>query len=365
MILNQLSIINFKNYQSLDLEIGSNINCFVGNNGVGKTTILDAIYYLSFCKSYFNPIDSQNINFDENFFVIQGKYQHEEQSLDVYCGIKKGQKKQFKWNKKEYSKLADHIGKIPLVIITPADSQLISEGSDVRRKFMDGVISQYDHEYLNDLINYNKALSHRNALLKLFFKERRFDKSSLEVWNEKLSELGSRIFEKRKVFISDLTPYFDKYYYEISGGQEEVELTYQSQLFDNHMLDLLEMSLREDEMKTYTTKGIHKDDIGLMIKGYPIKKFGSQGQQKSFLVSLKLAQSDFMSNKKGYKPLLLLDDIFDKLDDLRVKKIVDLVGGDHFGQIFITDTSDERIRRAVETFRDQAMIYNLSELING
>lgn len=365
MRLKQISIVNFKNYQSLDLDLGPNINCFVGNNGIGKTTILDAIYYLSFCKSYFNPIDSQNINFDENFFVIQGKYEHQENNLDVYCGIKKSQKKQFKWNKKEYSRLADHIGRIPLVIITPADSQLITEGSDVRRKFMDGVISQYDHEYLDDLINYNKALSHRNALLKLFFKERRFDQATLDIWNEKLSELGIKIFEKRKIFIEDLTPFFNKYYQEISGGKEEVELTYQSQLFDAPMIDLLKMSIREDEMKTYTTKGIHKDDMGLLIKGYPIKKFGSQGQQKSYLVSLKLAQSDFMTNKKGYKPLLLLDDIFDKLDDQRVKKIVDLVGGNNFGQIFITDTSNDRIKRAIQSFEDETEVYNLSELVNG
>jgi DNA replication and repair protein RecF len=365
MNLKHLSLVNFKNYASIDLELGGNINCFVGNNGVGKTTVLDGIYYLSFCKSYFNPIDIQNVKFGEDFFVVQGSYFHDEQKMDVYCGLKKGSKKKFKWNKKDYSKLADHIGKLPLVIITPSDAQLISEGSDIRRKFVDGVISQYDHEYLEHLLNYNKALSHRNALLKLFFKQRRFDESSLEIWDEKLAQYGQVIHKKRNQFIEELTPYFNEYYQIISGGNEQVELKFQSQLFDHNLPELLKMSLDEDRFKTYTTKGIHKDDLSLLISGHPIKKFGSQGQQKSFLISLKLAQSDFMFNKKGYKPLLLLDDIFDKLDDLRVKKIIDLVGSDRFGQTFITDTSERRIKEAVTSFSDETQIFNLSEMVYG
>lgn len=365
MIINKLSLINFKSYESLDIDFSSKINCFVGNNGIGKTNILDAIYYLSFCKSFFNPIDSQNIRFDQEFMLIQGDYEHESENHHVHCGLKRNQKKVFKWNKADYGKLAEHIGKIPLVIITPDDSELITEGSDKRRKFMDGVIAQYDPVYLDKLLQYNKALQQRNALLKVFFKERRYDQASMEIWNVKLAELGEYLFNDRKKFIADLIPYFQEYYERISGGNEQVGINYLSHLEGNNLLDLFESSRREDEMRTFTTKGIHKDDLEFTINGYPIKKFGSQGQQKSFLISLKLAQLDFMSKKKGFAPLLLLDDIFDKLDDQRVKQMIELVGEDRFGQIFITDTSEQRIKSAVENVQGEVKIIDLTQIKNG
>lgn len=357
MILKKISLVNFKNYTGVELELNPKINCFVGNNGQGKTNLLDAIYYLSFCKSFLNPIDSQNINHDENFFMIQGLYEREDKAELIYCGIKKGQKKVFKRNKKDYEKLSDHIGFLPLVIISPSDSALVNDGSDLRRKFIDGIISQYDNQYLEALLSYNKALSHRNALLKYFAKERTFKKDQLEAWDLQLVRYGEIIFNKRQKLIQELTPVFQKYYQKISGGQEQVEFVYESQLNSGDFYGKLQQSISEDRRRMFSTVGIHKDDLLFQISGKPIKKFGSQGQQKSFLISLKLAQLEFLKITVGVNPILLLDDVFDKLDEQRVSYLLEMVNSNQFGQIFLSDTHPERMRQILEKLSLDSSIY--------
>lgn len=359
MNLQDLSIINFKNYSQIDLKLSPKINCFVGQNGVGKTNLLDAIYYLSMCKSYLNPIDSQNIRYDEDFFVIQGDYILKEKHENIYCGLKRNKKKQFKRNKKEYQKLSDHIGLLPVVMISPTDSSLILEGSDERRKYMDMVISQYDKEYLNNLIRYNRVITQRNKLLKDFYQNRNFDEDTIDVWDEQLIKLGEKIHAVRVKFVDELIPVFQDYYSRISGDKEQVKLVYESQLSENDFRSLLENALDKDRVVQHTTVGIHKDDLILTLNGYPIKKAGSQGQQKTYLVSLKLAQFDFIKKLSGIKPILLLDDIFDKFDKQRVRQIVELVAENHFGQIFITDTSEDRLENILKDINIEHSILSI------
>lgn len=349
MYLKKLSILNFKNYPEAELEFSSHVNCLTGNNGEGKTNILDAIHYLSFCKSFFNPIDSQNILHEAPFLLIQGLFDANDTAEEVYCGLKRNQKKQFKRNKKEYQRLADHIGLFPLVMISPADSELITEGSESRRKFIDSVIAQFDRGYLESLIQYNKVLSQRNALLKQIADSGNFDKDSLEIWDVQLIDHGKKVFEKRKQFITDFVSIFQKYYELISGGREQVGLKYISHLNDGAFADVLAKALSRDKAMEYTTVGIHKDDLEFTINLHPLKKYASQGQQKSFLIALKLAQFDFIKKIKQVTPILLLDDIYDKLDDLRVKQLMELVSSDHFGQLFITDTHPNRLANLFKT----------------
>jgi DNA replication and repair protein RecF len=349
MYLKRLSILNFKNYPEAELIFSPRVNCLTGNNGEGKTNILDAIHYLSFCKSFFNPIDSQNIRHEEPFFLIQGYYELKGENEEIYCGQKRNQKKQFKRNKKEYQRLADHIGLFPLVMISPADSELITDGSESRRKFIDSVIAQYDRDYLESLISYNKVLSHRNALLKQFGASGKFDPDSLSIWDDQLISYGEKVFQKRKVFIDEFIPIFRKFYEFISGGKEIVGLTYDSQLNDNSFFDVLAKALNRDRAMEYSTAGIHKDDLEFTINGFSLKKYASQGQQKSFLIALKLAQYEFIKKIKNITPLLLLDDIYDKLDDLRVKQLMELVSSNEFGQLFITDTHPQRLAELFNT----------------
>lgn len=343
MYLKKLSLLNFKNYKEAQFEFSAGINCFTGTNGEGKTNLLDAIHYLSFCKSYFNSIDSQNIFHKEPFFVVQGLYDIEGDETEIYCGQKRNQKKQFKRNKKEYSRLADHIGFVPLVMISPADADLVNEGSESRRKFIDSIIAQYDRIYLDDLINYNRIVSQRNALLKKFAETGRFVKDSLEVWDLQLVEFAKRINEKRRLLCLELIPIFQKYYELVSGGKEQVQIQYHSDLNYDDFDAVLQAAIVKDRALQYTTVGVHKDDLEFTINGFPAKKYASQGQQKSYLIALKLAQFEYMKKLKGISPLLLLDDIYDKLDEVRIKQLMDLVSSDLFGQIFITDTHADRL----------------------
>ena len=359
MILKELSLINYKNFDSRAFRLDSKINCFVGNNGVGKTNVLDAVYHLSFGKSYFNPVTSQNINHDADFFVIEGLYEKQERDEKVLVSAKRGQKKVIKRNGKAYDRLAEHIGFLPLVIISPADRDLIIEGSETRRKFMDGVISQSDKAYLNDLISYNKLLSQRNALLKYFAANRTYDPSTLAIYNEQMTGLGTAIFAKRKDFLKRFRPIFQDRYQAISGGSEQVHLKYKSQLKEKPLHQLFEESLAKDRMVQYSTAGIHKDDLNLKIDEHPIKKFGSQGQQKSYLIALKLAQFDFIKNQSGTVPLLLLDDIFDKLDENRVSQIINLVNDENFGQLFISDTHPERTEAIIKKTHQTYQMFTL------
>ena len=345
MYLSQLSLVNFKNYSDATLELNSKLNCFIGYNGRGKTNLLDAIYYLTFCKSFLNPIDSQNIKIGEDFLLVQGDFEKDGKTAQVHCGIKRGQKKVFRINKKDYEKLADHIGEFPLVIISPADINLITEGSDLRRKFLDGILAQIDKSYLDTLANYNKALSQRNALLKYFSKEHTFNQEQLEVWDKQLVRFGRIIGEQRKKISADLIPVFQKYYNQIAENSEKVGLTYESQLAGEPFEDLLKSSVKKDIQRQFTNIGIHKDDLSFTLEDHPVKKFASQGQQKTYLIALKLAQLEFLRNIKKLTPILLLDDVFDKLDEKRVAQLLQLVNSEEFGQIFLTDTDQDRINK--------------------
>ena len=356
MQLTSLSILNYKNIREADLVFSPKINCFIGNNGMGKTNILDAIYFLSFCKSHSNSIDSQNILHNTEFCFIQGKYLVGDKTEDIYCGIKHRQKKQFKRNKKEYDRLSDHIGLLPLVLVSPDDSVLISEGSDERRKFVDGVISQYNKTYLNQLLQYNNALKQRNALMK---SETPVDESLLEIWEDQMALFGTYIYEQRKQFIDEFIPVFQNFYSYISGENEQVSLTYHSQ-HEEHDIKARMIATRDrDRLLGYSTQGIHKDELEMLLEGYPIKRVGSQGQNKTYLISLKLAQFDFLKRTHNLSPLLLLDDIFDKLDSNRVKKIVELVSGETFGQIFITDTNREHLDLILHQLGQDATIFRV------
>ena len=343
MHLKKLSLINFKNYCEAGIDLDAGVNAFVGGNGEGKTNLLDAIHYLSLCKSYFNAIDGQNIKQQEDFFILQGAFELDGIEENVSCGLKRGQKKIFKRNQKEYDRLADHIGLLPVVMISPTDTNLITDGSDERRKFPDSIISQFDRNFLEDLITYSRALMQRNTYLKMAAQSRSFDLDSLEIWNEQLVITGLRIHASRQRFILDLIPIFRYYYNFISSERETVDIRYESHLNDGDFKTSLAESTDRDRILQYTSVGPHKDDLVFIINGFPVKRFASQGQQKSFLIALKLAHFDFVSKQKGLKPVLLLDDIFDKLDDDRVGKLMELVSKDNFGQIFITDTHPERL----------------------
>ncbi len=359
MQLKSINIVNFKNFNQLEIKDLQKINCFVGKNGEGKTNLLDAIYYLSFTKSYFNTIDSENIKYNEDFFVLQGKYKNNDETYDIYCGVKSGHKKKFTKNKKTYKKLSEHIGLIPLVIITPSDIDLIIGGSAVRRKFIDGVISQFDKDYLDVLLKYNRVLEHRNKLLKQFAKNNFFDADNLSVWDEQLIRYGKKIYEKRINFIKKLIPVFQKFYSFISSDNEKVELYYKSQLSDDDFENLLSQNLSKDRILQYTSVGIHKDDLILTLSGRQIKKTGSQGQKKTYFLSLKLAQFEFIKQICGFNPLLLFDDVFDKLDAERVSQLIKLVSDNNFGQIFITDTSFNRLQNILTNINIPNKIYTL------
>lgn len=359
MILKSLSLLNYKNFDAQTFDFNSKINCFVGNNGVGKTTVLDAIYHLSFGKSYFNPISSQNIKHGEDFFVINGNYIKNNTQEKVVISVKRGQKKVIKRNAKAYDKFSEHIGFLPLVIISPADRDLIIEGSETRRKFIDSVISQSDKTYLNTLVNYNKIVTQRNALLKYFALNNTYNNDTITVYNNQLNTLGSVIFNKRNAFLKAFVPIFKNRYEAISGGKENVDLVYKSDLFENDLLSILKATINKDKALQYTSRGIHKDDLIFNSNTHPIKKFGSQGQQKSFLIALKLAQFDFIKAESNVSPILLLDDIFDKLDEQRVTQIITLVKNDDFGQLFISDTHTERTENTIKKVHQSYEIFKL------
>lgn len=359
MRLDFLSLINYKSFPSAEFELDEKINCFVGNNGVGKTNVLDAIYHLAFAKSYFNPITVQNIRHDEDFFVINGNFTKNNSSEKVVVSAKRGNKRVIKRNGKAYDKISEHIGLIPLVIISPADRDLIIEGSDTRRRFIDSVISLDNQEYLNKLVTYNKLIQQRNALLKYFQANRTFDRNGLAVYDEQLVVLATYIFHTRVSFLDAFTPIFKKYYAYISQSEEDVNIYYKSDLNDHTASQVFESSLQKDMQLQYSSAGTHKDDLYFMLDGHAIKKFGSQGQQKSFLTALKLAQFEFIKQQSGTVPILLLDDIFDKLDENRVSQIINMVNDEQFGQLFISDTHSNRTEQVVKEIHQSYKIFKL------
>lgn len=345
MRLEHLHLVHFKNHSGADVSLGPQVNCFLGDNGSGKTNVLDAVHYLCFCKSYFNPIDAQNIAHDQPFMLVQGDFERLGTAERVSCGVQRGAKKQFKRNDKPYTRLADHIGRFPAVMIAPDDSELIQGGSEVRRKWMDTVISQYDRAYLDALIDVNKALIQRNALLRYFGENRTFDAGMLAPWNSRIAPKAALIAKARRAFIEEFMPGFLSTYAEISGGAERVGLELTTHVsedaneIESRMLD----SQDEDRRLRRTTVGVHKDDVVFTLGEHAMKRFGSQGQQKSYLVALRLAQLAFIEQATGVKPILLLDDIFDKIDEKRVEALMKRVTNGTFGQVFITDTHLGRI----------------------
>lgn len=359
MHLQKLSLVNFKNIEAKTFQFEEKINCFVGDNGVGKTNVLDAIYYLSFTKGYFNSIAGQNIRHNQDFFMIEGDYLLHNRLEKIICSLKKGQKKVLKRNGKAYEKFSEHVGQFPLVMISPADRDLIIEGSETRRKFIDEVISQQDKKYLQTLISYNKVVSQRNALLKYFAANRTFDALNLSVYNEQLVSLGSVIYQKRNTFLKEFVPIFNEKHQVISGNKEAVNLIYKSKLHEVSFEELLAQSLEKDKVLQYTSAGTHKDDLSFEIEGYPIKKFGSQGQQKTYLIALKLAQFEFIKKQLQITPILLLDDVFDKLDEHRVSHIISLVNTNELGQIFITDTHADRTEAVLKQSNQSYQIFKL------
>lgn len=359
MFLKELSLTNYKNFENLKFSFETKIVCFVGLNGVGKTNILDSIYHLSYTKSYFNPIPSQNIKHGETFFFISGTYLIKEKEENILISLKKGDKKRIKRNNKLYKKFSDHIGKIPLVIISPDDRNLIIEGSETRRKFIDGIISQTDKEYLNSLIDYNKTLKQRNALLKMFFNNTDDIKKTIDIYDSQLSLHSQKIYEKRIKFLDEFIPIFKIRYKELSNNKENVEIFYKSDISEeNNLYELLKNSIEKDLRFQFTTKGIHKDDLNFKLDDFPIKKYGSQGQQKTFLIALKLAQFEYLSKLES-NPILLLDDIFDKLDDTRVQQIINLVNEDKFNQIFISDTNKNRSENIIKKVNKSYKIFEI------
>lgn len=360
MILQALSILNYKNIEQAELQLSPKINCFIGSNGVGKTNLLDAVYYLSFCKSATNPIDSQIIKHNSDFLMLHGKYETDEGEFeDVYCGLKRGQKKRFKCKKKEYKRLAEHIGVIPLVMVSPADSDLIAGGSEERRRFMDMVISQFDKQYLDSLIRYNRAMQQRNALLKM---ECKVDESVLCSFEEIMAIEGESIYKKRTDFIGIFVPTFQRIYSQISGNKEPVRMVYMSHCQRGALLDIIQKDRVRDYAVGYSLHGIHKDELDMHLGEFLIKREGSQGQNKTYIVALKLAQFDFLKRiGRQQKPLLLLDDIFDKLDAYRVEQIVKLVSGDDYGQIFITDTNRDHLDQILCRMKQTYKIFHVDK----
>lgn len=368
MILENISIINYKNIKGVNLDLSPKINCLIGHNGVGKTNFLDAIYYLSFCRSANNPIDSQIIMHDENFFMLEGNYRTEQGDIEnIYCGMKRGTKKHFKRNKKEYKRLSQHIGLVPLIYVSPSDSSLIEGGSEERRRLMDVVISQYDHSYIELLSNYNKALQQRNALLKM---EEEPDSSLLDIWEQEMARNGELLFQKRLAFVDELVPVFQQIYQQISGQREIVSLRYISHCQRGPLLDVIQRDRFKDRAVGYSLHGVHRDDLEMLIGDFQMKREGSQGQNKTFVLALKLAQFDFLRRTSSITtPLLLLDDIFDKLDAQRVESIVQLVSGDNFGQIFITDTNRDHLDKILSKSDGEYKIFTVEggdiELMNN
>ncbi len=368
MILRRLSILNYKNIREASLELSPKINCFIGHNGVGKTNVLDAVYYLSFCRSASNPIDSQVIRHEEPFCVIEGEYesdsQHpigDSQQLLISCGMKRGVKKHFKRNKKEYKRLSEHIGLIPLVVVSPSDTMLIEGSSEERRRLMDMVISQYDRSYIEALSRYNNAHQQRNTLLKQ--EDPAPDPMLLQIWEEQMAESGEVIYQKRNAFVQELIPLFQQFYNQISSGRETVGLNYISHCQRGPLLEVIQRDRHKDLAVGFSLHGVHRDDLEFTLDGHLMKREGSQGQNKTYAIALKLAQFDFLKRTASQTtPLLLLDDIFDKLDAERVEQIVRLVSGDAFGQIFITDTNRDHLDQILKA---SALDYKIFYVDNG
>lgn len=339
MYLKKLVLINFKNIAQAEITLSERLNCFVGDNGAGKTNVLDAVYYLSMSKSALTMTDGQSVRHGEDFFVVEGTYAGDSGSNDtVNCSFLRRSGKVLKLNGKEYDRMADHVGRFPVVMVSPQDSVLITDAAEERRRYLNAFLSQLDRDYLASLMRYNAVLAERNRFLKSSS-----DEQMLQIYDMQLADHAARIYERRRDIIERMRPLVAEFYRQLSGDREQVEIEYRSELASASMGELLLASRERDIVNGFTTSGVHRDDMSLRIGGYPLRKYGSQGQQKSFLMSLKLAQYRILAEVCGERPLLLLDDLFDKLDTSRVENLLSLVAGDGFGQIFITDCNCSRL----------------------
>lgn len=369
MVLETLNILNYRNIRTAELSFAEKLNCFVGLNGQGKTNILDAIYMLSFAKSAYTSQDSLNITHGEDIAMVQGVYKGQENNelqsterFTISCGLRRGVKKQFKRDKKDYKRLIDHIGLIPLVMISPTDQHLIEEGSDERRRFMDAVISQLDKHYLDSLTQYNALVKQRNALLKQAADTGTQPDDLLEVIEWQMVPLAEYIFQARTTFFDSFNPYFQSVYQQISGENgEECSIRYISQLQDRYLREAYVRTRQRDIILGWTSQGPHKDDLDMRLGEHPLKQVGSQGQQRTFVLAMKLAQALYIAEQgTKEKPILLLDDIFDRLDSERVERIVNMVQSPEFGQIFITDTDRQHLTDIVRP-SESAKVFHVSE----
>jgi len=353
--LSRLSVLHFRNHREAELELGPQVNCIVGPNGTGKTNLLDAVHYLGLCKSYFEPQDMHNVLHGEELFMVKGTMATDAGDDELSCSVRKGERKIFTRNHKEYERLADHIGRYPVVMITPYDGQLILDGSDVRRRFLDGLIAQFDRVYIGALLRYNRALAQRNLLLK----QEGVSRADCEPWDEQLITHAEAVHAVRKTFTDELVPLLMSHYQGITSGPEQVELTYKSELGERSMRALLDEHWPKDLSAQHTTGGVHKDDLLFTLSGQPLKRYGSQGQQKTYLIALKLAQFDLTAQRSGIKPILLLDDIFDKIDPQRMRHLLKLLGGGRFSQVVITDTDATRLHHAIDGLHLDTRFFHL------
>ena len=359
VFLKKISIINYKNIIDKEFKLNPKINCFVGYNGVGKTNILDAIYHLAMGKSYFKVKNDQLINMKKDYMLIEGIFELNGKKENITCSLKSGDKKTLKRNSKPYKKFSNHIGLIPVVLISPYDSDLINDGSNERRRFIDSIISQNDKEYLLNIIAYTKIIQNRNRLLKQYNKSVDFDLDTIKVYDDQIFKLSTPIFKKRIEFLDEFIPIVTDRYKQISDDKEKVNIEYKSDLLSGNIENLLNDSFQKDIILQYTSVGLHKDDFIFNIDDNRLKRFGSQGQQKSFLIALKLAQFDYLKRKTGNSPILIMDDIFDKLDILRVKRIVEIVNSTSFGQLFVSDTDKDRIEKVLTSLNLSSKIFKI------
>jgi DNA replication and repair protein RecF len=358
MHLESISLHNFKNYESLIATFSPDINCFVGKNGSGKTNLLDAIYYLCITRSAFNPLDNQCALHGEDYFSLKGKINLGDRISTIICGMQTGKKKLIKLDDKPYKKASEHLGKFPVVLIAPNDTDVIRNGSEDRRKFFDAIIAQTSQAYLNQLVDYNHVLKQRNSLLKQFAERNYFDAPLLQQYTDQLIDLGGKIYTHRKTFLTTFKPIVQHHYSQLSENSEPMDLLYESD-FEGDVEAIYKQNIKKDIILKRTSIGIHKDDYHFMMNDELIKKFGSQGQQKSYLIALKLANFDYIFSETGSKPLLPLDDIFDKLDDFRITKLMGMVASDAFGQIFVTDARPERSHKVFDTIGHEVKFFEI------
>ncbi|MBQ2784737.1 MAG: DNA replication and repair protein RecF [Alistipes sp.] len=358
MILDTLSIINFKNIADEQLKLSEQVNCFVGDNGAGKTNILDAVHYLALARSMHTITDAQSVRHSEDAFLLDGRFRRDDgRPEQVVCSYTRRGGKTLKRNGKEYERLSEHVGGFPIVVVSPADSALISDSAEERRKYVNRFISQIDRGYMAQLIRYNTTLQERNRLLKANPSE-----EMLLIYDGMLSASADVLFKRRQEVIAQMRPIVEEYYAMLSDERETIGMEYRSELQNSTLAELLLASRKRDFINEFTTVGVHRDDVLFSIGGYPLRKFGSQGQQKSFLIALKLAEYRLLTERVGDKPILLLDDLFDKLDMRRVSQLLRLVGGEMFGQILITDCNKHRLQR---TLSEAGVEYELFHIAEG